>query len=316
MPVGRPKLLAKRTQAERRKQRKNILLVDAAISERTQARYYIAVRRLLPVLEKVRCNQQLDDMVADWVEAQWVAGETLHVVSDALCGLHHFEPYTKKLVPSAWKLFRTWRKLEAPNRAPPLTKYIIYSIAHYALMHNDLIFGGLLLLGFFGLLRTGELLLVKPCNILLSRSRAIITLETTKTGKRDAATESITLEDIFTVDALEQVLLLRNSQGLSKVPIWTNTAQNFRNKFSFYLKVFDLQAHCFRPYSLRRGGATHVFQISGSMELTLLKGRWGSSRVARIYLQDGLSFLPGLTFSAKAKFLLDKWRPFNAESVE
>ena len=105
MPVGRPKLLAKRTQAERRKQRKNILLVDAAISERTQERYYIAVRRLLPVLEKVRCNQQLDDMVADWVEAQWVAGETLHVVSDALCGLHHFEPYTKRWCPLLGSFF-------------------------------------------------------------------------------------------------------------------------------------------------------------------------------------------------------------------
>ena len=61
-------------------------------------------------------------------------------------------------------------------------------------MHNDLIFGTLVLLGFFALLRTGELFLVKPCNVLMSEQRVIISLEQTKTGKRGAATEIVSFE--------------------------------------------------------------------------------------------------------------------------
>ena len=313
MPAARPRFLERRTCKERRQQRKHIRLADAAISERTQERYYQAVRLLLPILEMVSTIYALDDAVADWVEQQWTQGQTLSLVSDALCGLHHFEPYTKKMIPSAWKLFKTWRKIESPNRAPPITKYIIYSIAHYAIMHNDLTFGTLLLLGFFALLRTGELLLVRPCNCLISKKQGIVTLLATKTGKRDAAAETVAFDDPFTLMALQETLTLKKSQGFDNVPLWNHSAQNFRNKFTFYMKRFHLLSHAFRPYSLRRGGATHLFQISGSMELALLKGRWQSARVAKIYLTDGLSFLPGLTFSADSKAMLKAWEPFGTK---
>lgn len=42
----------------------------------------------------------------------------------------------------------------------------------------------------------------------------------------------------------------------------------------------------FSMYSFRRGGATWHFLSSQSLERTLLRGRWGSSSTARIYLQD------------------------------
>ena len=190
MPVGRPKFVERTTRKERQKQRKDIVLYDAAISERTQECYFNGVRLLMPILVKVSTAFELDDAIADCVELQWKQGQSLYMVNDAFCGLHNFEPCAKRLAPSAWKLFRTWRKLESPNRAPPLTKYIIYSLAHHAIAHNDLVFGMLLLLGFFSLLRTGELLLVKPCNCLISKAKGLLTLEVTETGKRDAATVS------------------------------------------------------------------------------------------------------------------------------
>ena len=191
------------------------------------------------------------------------------------------------------------------------TKFIIYSVANYAIVHNDSVFGSLILLGFFALLRTGEILNLKPCNCLLSKERGLLTLEFTKTGKRDAATESVVFEDEFTLLALQECLILRKGQGLSAVPIWTTSAANFRNKFAFYMRRFNLEQHAFRPYSLRRGGATAIFQETGSMELALLKGRWQSVRVAKIYLTDGLSFLPGLSFTPKARALLQQWKPFS-----
>ena len=97
-------------------------------------------------------------------------------------------------------------------------------------------------MGFFGLLRTGELLLVKPCNILVAKERVILSLESTKSGKRNAASETVSFDDPFAVIAIDQLLQLREHQRLQHVPCWLHSAQNFRNKFSFYLKKFDLKA--------------------------------------------------------------------------
>ena len=185
-----------------------------------------------------------------------------------------FQPSTKLCIPGTWKLFRTWRKLEAPNRAPPLTRDLVYVMAHYAVCHDDLIFETLLLLGFFAFLRTGEILNACPEHFILGDEQAVLSLPFTKMGvRRHGAGETIAFEDPFALDTVREALLLGNAQGLSKVPIWQGSPQSFRNRFTFYCRKFDLLSHCFRPSSLRRGGATWTFQTTGSMERALLKGR-------------------------------------------
>ena len=47
----------------------------------------------------------------------------------------------------------------------------------------------------------------------------------------------------------------------------------------------------FRPYSLRRGGATFFFQKHQSLDKTLVQGRWHTQKSARIYLNEGLAVL-------------------------
>ena len=52
-----------------------------------------------------------------------------------------------------------------------------------------------------------------------------------------------------------------------------------------------------KPYSLRRGGATFLLQEGVPLDVILLRGRWKSLAVARIYLQDGLAQIPHLRIS-------------------
>ena len=44
----------------------------------------------------------------------------------------------------------------------------------------------------------------------------------------------------------------------------------------------------YRPYSLRRGGATASYRVTANLQTTIERGRWASARVARIYIRDGL----------------------------
>ena len=54
-------------------------------------------------------------------------------------------------------------------------------------------------------------------------------------------------------------------------------------------------------YSLRRGGATWSFLNHGSMERTLLRGRWSSSATARIYLQDAVAGVSDLKLGSEIR---------------
>ena len=307
-------LISRRTREERKQQRKQIDLRAAGISEATQERYLTALSHLLPLLVNIQSLLHLDERTCNWIDECWKDGESIHIISDALCGLHFYEPWTKKGLPMSWKLFSRWRKLETPARAPPLTVHLVYCLASYAIGHRDLSFAVLLLLGFFALLRTGEILKVRPKDVLLGRKQTIISLFETKSGKRENISEMVSFWDDFTNEVLTAFLQERQRLCTMKTPIWSFSSQHFRNQFKAYMKKFDLLSHNFRPYSLRRGGATWVFQTSGSMEMALLKGRWGSSRVARLYIADGISYLPGITHTDTARAMLRKWDPFSTDS--
>ena len=114
--------------------------------------------------------------MADWIQSSWEKGDSLALINDALCGSHHYEPWTCRGLPQSWKVFSVWRKLESPNRAPPLTRQICDSWILYALSHNDLEFAALISLGFYTLLRTDELVQVCPQDLLLGDEHGLVSL--------------------------------------------------------------------------------------------------------------------------------------------
>ena len=84
------------SQADRRRARRSIVLEDIGVTTATLERYQLAVSRLTPVLELVSTELELDEYIADCVQSEFEDGCPLHLVGDALSGLHHFEPWTKK----------------------------------------------------------------------------------------------------------------------------------------------------------------------------------------------------------------------------
>ena len=306
---AKPRLVPKRTKAERKQQRATISLVDASISPKTQSRYMAGLYLLMPMLDLIQKVEDLDFLLSDWLEEMWSAGEPLYKVSDALCALHFYEPWSRKRIPNVWRLFAVWRKLEVPNRAPPLTAVLVEGLASYALAHDDLAMATLFLVGFYGLLRTGELLSLKVSDVLVANRMAILSLVDTKSGKRKAASEVIHINNFFAVECLSSLQALRQAQGAAGGFLWTLSQAVFRHRFNQYCNKFDLGKFNFRPYSLRRGGATHVFQTTKSMETTLVLGRWESQKTARVYISDGLSFLPSMVPSAKTVSMLQKFPP-------
>ena len=68
----------------------------------------------------------------------------------------------------------------------------------------------------------------------------------------------------------------------------TPSPAKWRALFNSCLEGLGIQSLGFRPYSLRRGGATYWFQRHQNLDRILLQGRWHTQKSARIYLNEGL----------------------------
>lgn len=83
--------------------------------------------------------------------------------------------------------------------------------------------------------------------------------------------------------------------------------------FKTSLEALQLTLLEFRPYSLRRGGATFWFGKRGNFDKLLIAGRWQAARTARIYINEGLAILHDLKLPSKA--LLPFSRLFHSQKT-
>ena len=269
---------------------------------KTRSRYFSAVQRLLQALP---CNQLLDTEVASWVQEQYEEGESITLISDALCGLQHYCSGLKGSLTQSWRLFKIWRKAEKPRQAPPLPFQFLQALVNRCLELERLDMATCLQVAFFGMLRTGELLSLTTQQILLGRDDLVIRLGLTKTGLRQAVDENVLVTDPRTHLICKAFLDI--SRGRDSRLVWNWGAPAFSQLFASLIQYFQLSP-AFKPYSLRRGGATHDFRTHGLMEHTLLRGRWATTTAARQYVQEGLSALTEIKITPVSHQLLKQYQ--------
>lgn len=293
------------TQEARAKKRREIgPLRQLTVQPVTKARYQQALDDFFEYLraEKLvlpHSTAQLDTMVADYLEHLWAQGFGRTAASNILAGLQDAHPHLKGKLPECWRLLKAWVTHEVPNRAPPLPVEMLEAMVGHALFKGDHAFALTLLPGFYGLLRTGELLSIAGSHVTVTdpKGPAVISLGLTKSGKRQGAAESITLH-------VEEVCrrLFQWCQQKPRKVLLAGPHHVWRKKFADTLKALSFDKWDFRPYSLRRGGATHAFAQHGSFDKLLIAGRWQSQKTSRIYVNQGLAVL------AELKIL---WTPFS-----
>ena len=72
----------------------------------------------------------------------------------------------------------------------------------------------------------------------------------------------------------------------------------FFRLFRRVVAALGLQNRKVALYSLRRGGATHDFLSRGGLEKPFLRGRWTSTKSARIDVQDAVAALADCQLTA------------------
>jgi hypothetical protein len=139
-----------------------------------------------------------------YIEQCWHEGEPLGRATYALCGLEWTHPPLKGTLKGSWQLIRTWEKEEPPARATPFTAEIVVALASLAIASSAADLAALLLIGFDGLLRTGELFTITAGHIRFERddAAAIIQLPGTKTGQRFGADQVVVAHSRLAVSIL------------------------------------------------------------------------------------------------------------------
>ena len=298
------------TRRARMAARKGLVLKEIGVSPKTHKRYASALGQIIDFIHQASSFEVLDDLIGEWIQQKFAEGEPLNTVADCLSGVHHFIPMTRKRLPVSWRLFGIWRKHEVPSRAPPITADLVMAMSSYHMQHGHFSFGVLILLAFHCFLRTGEIFQLHPDDFLLGSCKGIVSIPRSKGGVRHNTKESITIEDTKVIDVISTLLQVKRALGLGRVPLWDKSPEAFRKLFYKTCRDFDVDHLNFRCYSLRRGGATAFFQQTGQMERTLLRGRWSSSNIAKIYLCDALSQLPSLKGKPSTAKLLAQYLPF------
>ena len=294
--MGKAKVLSKasQTKEERKKVRKSLgTLKSLTVQPKTRERYSGALGKFFDFLAREgialpKNRDGMDGIVSDYLEFLWSEGEGRAEASNALAALQDADAKLRGCLPGSWRLLRTWNANEVPDRAPPMSEAVLTAMVGWGVMHEHYDFALSLLVGFHGLVRTGELLGIQAwqVNVADNNSPAVISLGLTKSGKRQGAAESITITER---SVLRWLRLWK--QSASPHDYLTAKPHQWRSMFSECLDQLKLSPWHFRPYSLRRGGATFLFTKCGSLDRVLLAGRWTAVKTAKIYLNSGLALL-------------------------
>ena len=167
---------------------------DLVIQPATKTRYDHAMKLFLEYLKwnKLPLPSQCDEVdrvASKYIEELWEEGDSRYPAQDTLSSLQHNEPQLKRKLLRSWRLIKAWQKHEIPARAPPLTPTALSVLAGW--MHArcpELALS--LVLGFYGLLRSGELFQIKNQDIICSKDLVVINLGPTKMGVRNASADS------------------------------------------------------------------------------------------------------------------------------
>ena len=283
----------------RAKQRQELgTLRQLTVQPATRARYDKALQAFLQFLKDNRLDlprqrDRIDALAAEYMEHLWISGAGRGLASDTLAALQDQDPRLKGQLQTSWRLLKTWHTHEIPSRAPPFPEYILHCLVGWALMQQNFSFAVSLLVGFYSILRTGELLTIEKHHISFSVQSgvAVITLGYTKGGKRMGIAESVTLTHDLALRFLRWWMELSSHHQR-----FCSSAAQWRTTFAQGIKQLKLGDFDFRPYSLRRGGATWYFSKYNSLDRVMVMGRWQAARTARLYLNESLATLAEMHF--------------------
>lgn len=226
--------------------------------------------------------------------------KNLRIAKHALLFVQLCRPRLKKQLQNSWSLIRSWEeqrpgKYRTPLPIPLLVCMICKARALGLRCSSESerelwwTFATMLAVGFFGLLRPGELFRIMiadiglPNSLSLAGDFAVIRISQAKNARQMGRQQFATIRNWDTINWLSWIVnCLRNPNQ----KLWCSSPQKFKKMFLEVCTRLQIGSYRFSPASLRAGGATWRVDLQGE-DIAKLRfdGRWTNLRSLEHYLQ-------------------------------
>eukprot|EP00435_Cladocopium_sp_Y103_P072682 s1267_g41.t1 len=224
----------------------------------------------------------------------YYAGKPYGRYSETINAVGARRPAIRKSLASAWDLAFSWVTDEPGAHHPAMPLAVVLAFSALALLWGWTHEAAIFLLAWCGILRVGEVLngiradLILPSDSTAGINYALFQIRQPKTRGSAAKHQSARIDPKDVINLLTAVF----GKCARDQKLWLLSGSTLRKRFGQLQSALGLptqKSGSFRPYdlaSLRPGGATHLLQRFEDGEFVRRRGRWLSSRVMEIYLQE------------------------------
>ena len=177
------------------------------------------------------------------------------MIGNLLSDLQHHVSSLRGSLRGAWKLWRVWCDSELPARAPLLDRSTVLAL-RYCMMTWDFPEAAVLTcIAFHGFLRTSEYINLRVSQVIFDRlvTQAHLQFPESKGAARRGVVESVHITDAQLIKLLRKCMAGKQMSD----NILPQTPAQYRELFALACHALSLDTE-FKPYSLRRGGATEL----------------------------------------------------------
>ena len=279
----------------------------AGLQRRSIAAYKLALERFLIFAHHSEFDvvdaTDLDYTLAEYFNCMHQEGEPVSSAGHTLSGIKRFIPELRIQLPTASQYFRNWQRSHRPLRAVPISWELLQAMAAICWDQGSKETALLLYVGFNCFLRTSEMLALQFCHLLPHHTKAevAVVIPFSKTSNGNA--QVLLIKDDY-IWRLACALKRRRSHT---APLWAGTPPMFRSTWAKLLQCLDFRPDDYTPYGIRRGGATWFFLETASLDATLARGRWATTKTARAYIDDGTLTLAQQQWSVEQRRNIKLW---------
>jgi len=263
-------------------------LLDASIAASTRQKYDTAYAEFTAwaktVGQPLLAPAQVDVALAMWMLKKYRDGYYPATGRTAMSAVLHRLPSCKWQLSLSSRSLRGWDRLKPSGMRPPLIWPLACAVACRAVEFGHTLVGVAVLLSFSGLLRIGEVLGIRVCDVADYGDRRMagapdlwITLSHTKTGPNQA----VSIDDVWAQRLVRFAVAFRKLNGAGKGALdslFGVTEQQYRAVFRRACDSLSVPTAVV-PHSLRHGGATHrLIVLKQPHDAVRRHGRWVSPK--------------------------------------
>ena len=228
--------------------------------------------------------EDADALVAEYLEGLWASGAGIAAANNTLAGVCFAVPRLRRHLDLSWALLKTWRHHEPASRVMPLTSEAVAAMAGFACAAGAFDVAALALVAFEGMLRGAEVFALTVSDLIDRGEFFVVRISSSKTSAGKDCAEAVVVRSKVAV-ALLRIAVGGLGEGAR---VSWRTPSQLRGALAALAKGLGLPGPI-TWHSFRRGGACDFFVRSGSMEATLVAGRWSSSATARVYIEGAVA---------------------------